>query len=249
MPHRIYLFLLFLGVYGSLFAQDIQPEALLREWKTSQQTHMIQLDSVVVDAYSQITIDSPRGLFKVTVVHQAIARRRTDKRLSFMWTHRILRIQADKQPTDPHRLLRRIPEWRLGQHLLQQLFFPLLTLKPLHPTHVRVADTLDGIPAWRLELVPPPESSSQNVPFRRFTVWFTQHFPPHLLQARMILPQPGRPPQPLASVLLTFLPYEGIDIPEHLHMESIRTRRRRIRTYTYITTLDMQITARLFFHK
>ncbi len=242
-----FLLILLAGGFKKAYAQQRpRPEAILQAWSSEQHQRMAHLDSATVYTRTRITIDSPRGIFTLSVRHQAHVRYMSGHRPPFRWEHRVLEVRGEPMHENITRIFRRMRTWKLGQHLLQQLFFPVQAVTMLATTHTLVADTLEHTPSWRLELTSPPDTPPRRVPFQRFTIWVTQSSPYRLLQARILL-HPPSPSFQLVSARVSFTRKQGIDTPEHIQLESIRTHKRRIRTYTYITTLDMTISKHQFF--
>ena len=115
-------------------------------------------------------------------------------------------------------------------------------LEKLRPADRTRAEEVDGVAAWRVELVP----HAQDEALQRYTLWFDRS-QGHLLRSRAVV-RAERSDTPF-FITTSFMRVDGFDVPSRRRIEGTTQTKRRRRTYTLLFEYEAQYDQYRFFHR
>ena len=231
MPHRIAIsLLLFLGSLPviSVGAQEApRPEVLVRAWATGLEAWATDLSRIELRERSGWVLDGPFGVRRIHRVARVTGRPDTGE-----WERDPVRVEIDGRRVplrrwhtlDERRKTLTGPRTETAAREVLQLAVLLHKLRPADQTRPA---RIDGVPAWRVELVP----DAPGDPLQRYTLWFDRA-QGHLLRSRAIV-RTERNDTPF-SISTSYTRVEGFDVPSHRRIEGTTQTKRRRRTYTLL---------------
>jgi hypothetical protein len=119
---------------------------------------------------------------------------------------------------------------------------PQQVIADMRPTGEAAAEVVDGVPCWRVEMIPP----TRREPIERYTLWFART-EGHLVRSRALLRAP-RADRPFI-ITTDYTRVEGFDVARRRLMEGTTQTRRRLRTYTLLFKFEAAYTDYRFFRR
>jgi hypothetical protein len=212
--------MLLLRLIPGLYAQGLSADTLMNRWVRTQEHTWSRWQALRVMLEVHRKFDSPFGVRRWQFLAEAYLQ--AD---SLNWHVRSIQIT---HPTPP-------PE-TLG--FPGSAFYMLTDVMPLRPVWTRwlvqapaIADTLEGLACWRVELRPPERGLAE-----RATLWFAQ-YDGRLLQSRLLMR--ARPAAAPTFILTRFMRLNGLDLPQYRYIEWTHPMRRRMRRYTTLITQEI----------
>ena len=213
-------------------AQQAPPvERLLRQWLTPQAERARSLIRMDMTESASWTLDGPFGVEDVHVEASVAAGPAVNG-----WQREISSVTARGRQIEPARWeqleRQRTTLAGRGRNIITRGIFQLpRMLRQMQPVGQVVPEVIDGVPCWRIDLVP----RSERWPIDRMTLWLAQD-DPHLLRSRLLN---GKEDGSLPSVItIDYSHVDGFDIPRHLHVVGSTQRKRRMRTFTMLFEYD-----------
>lgn len=213
-------------------AQDApRPRVLVRTWLVSQAERARDIEHVELTENAEWTVDGPFGLRRIGWTATVSGGPDTDG-----WERTPLSIHANGRPVPLQR-------WEAMEQQRRRMMGPqaevaaraVLNLHALvaemQPAGDATRETIDGIPCWRVDLVPRRDPE----PVERYTLWFDQRRS-NLVRSRALV-HTRRMPQPF-TVTTDYTRIEGFDVPRHRTIEGTTQTQRRLRTYTLLFKYD-----------
>ena len=219
-----------------------RPETLVRAWAASQGAHADEIEGVTLREHSEWTIDGPFRLRRTRLVADVHGERDGEG-----WARDPVEVAIDGRPVPLER-------WQQWERQRRQLLGPRTEeaartvillhdmLEHLVPAGGAVPDALDGVPAWRVELV----ARTAREPLDRYTLWFDRQRG-HLLRSRAVA-RPRRSERPLV-VVTEYARVEGLDVPRRRRLEGSTQMKRRLRTYTVLYSYQARYDDYRFFRR
>ena len=201
-------------------------DTLWTAWLRQQRAAWSNWQKLVVEVEGYHVIDAPYGVRRVRFVVEVHVSPERPKR-------QVRRLEVNGKPVPPEAFLRVVRPEPRGLMPWLNRWPPFRLLSGLQPWGPILADSLDQVACWRLELRPPAHR-----PIERITLWFARD-DGRLVQSRLLLRSP-RMPAP-ARLQTRFTRIAGRDLPLHRRLTWLQTVRRRMRRYT------LRITQELFY--
>lgn len=227
MIRRFSFSILLLCTAPAVHAQVPAAAELLEPWLQSQLEHGAEVAAVRFVEHAAYTVDGPFGRRHVEQEVFVTAPPRANR-----WERTYRSLTVNGRPVPPERwddLRRRrhgvagVPLERImrAAHLRPRLF------ARLRPAGAVARGDLDGVPGWRLDLVPREET----LPVERLTLWFDRNHR-QLRYARAILRR-ERGDAPFV-VETEYTRVDGLDVPHRRRIEGTFQVKRRMRTFTML---------------
>ena len=231
MPHRttIAFFLIFCGLpVVSVGAQEApRPEVLVRSWAEALETRATGLSRIELRERSGWVLDGPFGVRRTHMVAHV-----TGGPDAGGWEREPVRAEVNGRRV-PLRRWRTLDERRKAltgprtETAAREVLQLALLLSKLRPVDRTQPARIDGVAAWRVELVP----NARGEALQRYTLWFDRA-QGHLLRSRAIVrTERNRTP---FTITTSYTRVEGFDVPSHRRIEGTTQTKRRRRTYTLL---------------
>lgn len=212
-------------------------DSLITIWWHRQDSLLQQIQYIQCDETSLYVIDAPFGIRRIEVKARLTIHYPSNPLEEPRIRRRIVQVSLNGKQVPPQRL----QQLRRGKHewnILQQRMRQFISIAPILPAYTRalspmLPDTLNRQPVWRIEVYP---QRDLKWPLDRMTLWFSPPLSdPHLKYLRMLL-RPSRK-RGQSNLYFWYQPINEVDLPVRFQLEHIRTFRKRIRTYTILTTI------------
>lgn len=216
----------------TLQAQQAPPvERLLQRWLIPQAERARSLIRLDMSESARWSIDGPFSVEDVQVDARLAAGPAVNG-----WQREILSVTARGRQIEPSRWeqleRQRAALTGRGTNVVTRGIFQLpRMLRQMQPVGQVMPDDIDGVPCWRIDLVP----RAERWPFDRMTLWLAQDVP-HLLRSRLLTKHTDASLP--AVITVSYSHIDGLDLPRHLHAEGSTQRKRRMRTFTMLFEYD-----------
>ncbi len=224
-------------------AQDApRPGTLVRAWAASQAALGTDLERVELRERSEWTLDGPFGVRRTRMVARVAGGPDTDG-----WQRDPVAVEVDGRRVSPARW-RELEERRLAligpqtEQAARRVIQLHEMLGRMEPAGDTGREALDGVPCWRIDLVP----RDRDAALERYTLWFDQA-QGHLVRSRAVV-RARRSETPLL-ITTDYVRVEGFDVPRRRRMEGTAQTRRRLRTYTLLFKYEAAYSDFRFFRK
>ena len=222
------LLLVALAFHPSAVAQS--GEALLSNWMASQRDAVRTVSTVRVDEKIVLSIDG--GFGKQTLQMDAIRTVGPGSDPPGRAVHRAL-MNGQEIPFERGERFRRQQRGLLMPEiarLVENFRFPIQDFARMRITRTISQENVNGEQMWRVDATP----RNQPDPVERMTAWFdVVEF--QLRETQAVLR--GKGPATL-QILTSYRRIDGIDMPEHIHVEGSSRVRRRTRFFTTLFEVD-----------
>ncbi len=230
--HLVYLVLLSgLMLLPAQAQQAPRPRTLVRAWLASQAERGRDIGRVELRERAQWTVDGPFGVRRIRWIAKVSGGPDTDG-----WRREPISVNANGRRIP----LRRWEELEKQRHAMigphaEAVARAVIQLHQIvsnmRPTGEAMAEVIDGVPCWRVEMVPP----NRREAVERYTLWFART-EGHLVRSRALV----RAPRTERPFLITtdYTRVEGFDVARRRLMEGTAQTKRRLRTYTLLFTFE-----------
>ena len=219
-----------------------RPRTLVRAWLASQVERGSDIGRVELREQAEWTADGPFGVRRIGWEADVSGGPDTDG-----WDRVPIAVTANG---------RRIPLRRWGELEKQRrgMIGPHAeavaraviqfhhVISRMRPSGTAMAEVIDGVACWRVEMVPP----NRREPVERYTLWFART-EGHLVRSRALVRAP-RIDRPFI-VTTDYTRVEGFDVAYRRDMEGTTQMKRRLRTYTVLFTFEATYSDYRFFRK
>ena len=241
--HLVYIILLSGLMLLPAQAQDApRPRTLVRAWLAAQVERGGDIGRVVLREQAEWTVDGPFGVRSIGWEADVTGGPDTDG-----WTREPISLTTNGRRTPLRRwkALERQRRSMIGPHaeaVARAVIQFHEVISKMRPNGEAMAEVIDGVPCWRVEMVPP----NRREPVERYTLWFARA-EGHLVRSRALVraPRTNRP----FTVMTDYTRVEGFDVARRRLMEGTAQMTRRLRTYTLLFTFEASYSDYRFFRK
>lgn len=218
------------------------PRTLVRAWLAAQAERGRDLGRVELREQAQWTVDWPFGVRRIGWVAEVSGGPDADgwHREPISLNANGRRIRLGRWPAlEKQRRSMLGPHAEAASRAVIQLHQVIANMRP---TGEATAEMIDGVPCWRVEMVPPTRREA----IERYTLWFART-EGHLVRSRALIRAP-RTDRPFI-ITTDYTRVEGFDVARRRLMEGTTQTKRRLRTYTLLFKLEAAYTDYRFFRR
>ncbi len=227
--------------FAPAWAQNApRPRALVHAWLASQTERGRHIGRVELRERAEWTVDGPFGVRSIGWEAVVSGGPDTDG-----WQREPISVTANGRPIpltrwqDLDKQRRRM----MGPHaegVARAVIQFHKLIANMRPSGEAARETVDGVPCWRVEMVP----RTLREAVERYTLWFDRDTR-LLIRSRALVRAP-RTDRPFI-ITTNYMRIEGVDVPRRRLMEGTTKTRRRRRTYTVLFKYDASYAHYRFF--
>ena len=219
-----------------------RPQPLVRAWLASQTERGRDIGRVELREQAAWTVDGPFGVRSIGWEADVSGGPETDG-----WQREPISATSNGRPIPLVRWQNLDKQRRgmMGPHaegVARAVIQFHKLIANMRPSGEAVLEIVDGVPRWRVEMVP----RRRREAVERYTLWFDRDVG-RLVRSRALV----RAPRTDRPFLITtdYTRVDGVDVPSRRLMEGTTKMKRRRRTYTVLFTYDASFDAYRFFRK
>ena len=241
--HLVYILLLSGLMLLPAQAQEApRPRTLVRAWLAAQVERGNDIGRVDLREQAEWMADGPFGVRRIGWEADVSGGPDTDG-----WTRDPISLNANgrRLPLRRWKELERQRRSMIGPHaeaVARAVIQFHQVISKMRPSGETMAEVIDGVPCWRVEMMPP----NRREPVERYTLWFARD-EGNLVRSRALVRAP-RTDRPFL-VTTDYTRVEGFDVARRRHMEGTTVLKRRLRTYTVLFTFEATYSDYRFFRK
>ena len=219
-----------------------RPRTLVRAWLASQVERGGDIGRVELHERAEWTVDGPFGVRRIRWVADVSGGPDTDG-----WRREPISVTANGRRIPLRRWgeLEKQRRTMMGPHaeaVARAVIQFHKVISTMRPTGETMAEMIEGVPCWRVEMVSP----NRREAVERYTLWFART-EGHLVRSRALVRAP-RTDRPFL-VTTDYTRLEGFDVARRRLMEGTTQMKRRLRTYTLLFTFEATYSDYQFFRR